>query len=1743
MLPHHLLFVPLRPPCKYILPRHKSSLIYALGLCALTGLSSKLSAQLIYQESFRYDTAAGWEFRQDSTSPGAHLTANAVPHSSDPENGTSTIDNLGNGWLRLATTTGNQSNAVALDTSFAAKGATITVAFDFAFWKPGTAPADGITAFFWDASKEFTAGAYGGSLGYANGHDLDGIPGGYVGVGLDVYGNYSNPTEGRNGGAGFIPGQVAVRGPGNGQDGYEFLAGTGSGGIDSLTDIFGANFRMDFINSDRRPDQDAEQYRRFEMTLDENNVLTVRMQNGYYGEMVELFSIVIPGERPDQLRFGFAGSTGDLVEVYEIRNLEIRVQGGLNAYYWDNEANNTLWNSGLNWDQDAVPTAHSHVYMTDRFPGTQTPQTVNVNEAVTLNSITFNGATAYNLIGANTINMDTDGHGTSYINVLASPHGDADHTINVNITLHNDLHVQNLVSKTLTLNGNLSTGSHALNFGTASGGVIQMSGVLSGSGNVAVNGYGTTVFSGNNTYTGATTVKSGILQIAHSNALGSTASGTTVQSGGTLALAGGHSFAAEALSLSGFGSNGQGALFNQQGNNTWNGNITLASNAAIGAASGSAMTVAGNISGGTAGYDLSLRPQENATITVSGVVSDTMSSGTILSHDGAGKTVLTNANTYTGATIINRGILQANANGALGSNTPQVVVNSGGTLALGGSNFNYSSKPLVLNGYGADGYAAFWNAENNHTWNGSITLGSDASIGAASGILTLQNGISTGNGHDLHIVGNGVVQLGSNINTVGNVFIDSGTLRTSAANQIGDSSTVTVANGATYDTRAGADTIGALAGGGTVQLSTTSSSAHLTFGGNNTDTTFSGTITGTSGLTKTGTGTTTFSGNNTFTGRLQINSGTVALGANNVFANNMGLTLNGGTFATNGYSDTLGQLTRSAASTLDFSAIPGSILSFSSMTGSATLTVENWIGSLSGGGDSQFLVTSSGAPSNLGNINFLGWGTGAVLVGSSGNYEIVPSLSGFSEWSAGHASQKNRWDLAQNWVGGIPNASGAKALIADLDANLNGRTISLNGNRTVGTLVIANTNGAAFTIANNTLTFNNGGSQAFLTLIGDSAPTISSNITLSSNTLISQNSTSTNGLTLSGATIQLNGNSLSITGKGNTTISGRVRGNGNIQKDGEGVLLLTASNNDYSGGTTLRNGTIQIGSAQALGSGAFNINGGIVQAYGANRSIGNAYNINNSYTVSGSNDLTFSGTGTVNSGNHRVTIEGITYTLSGSVGGSGGLIVDGNGTLVFSGVNKTFSGGLTIDGGTVSATRSGNITLGALDSNNNVAGTGSITVNSGGTFNLTQSGNNAITLRGGSSLTNNGGTINITSTGNNENRDFFIGTGAANTGHLISTGGITHISVGDDIRLRANSSISVSGGTVNLAPADAFYTEGTSNNSARIDVSESGTLNIDISGTRSDNNQITIGQYDALTVSGQNAQANFIGQSNSTVNLNGHITLADQGTLTVQNGNTSLSSTAIFDGGTASDKGTLVLNNSNLTISNATFIANAPNVTFELSAGQSRTLNGATANTNIENLGTLTVNGAGNSTLTFGSNVNNVQAQNIVINGGTLMLSASNQIENDTPMELAGGTWNTAGHSEVLGTLTLSANSYLDLASGASVIHFADSSSQTWDDNSVLIIQNWSGSQSGGGTDQVIFGNNNQSLSSSQLGKIYFHNPLGFDPGYYAAMILANGEIVPVPEPSTWLAGGALLSLILWFERKRFASWMKQWKR
>ncbi len=171
---------------------------------------------------------------------GSCLTAGPVSGTTSIPNCASPPDSNGSGALRLTTNAGDAVGAAFYQTSLpTSEGLDVnleTYQFD------GTG-ADGIVfslaaANPADPMPPATTGPLGGNLGYAaasGGSGAAGMPYGYLGIGLDVYGNYENtPLAGGSGctipsplvANKAYPESVTARGPGNGTVGYCILGTT-----------------------------------------------------------------------------------------------------------------------------------------------------------------------------------------------------------------------------------------------------------------------------------------------------------------------------------------------------------------------------------------------------------------------------------------------------------------------------------------------------------------------------------------------------------------------------------------------------------------------------------------------------------------------------------------------------------------------------------------------------------------------------------------------------------------------------------------------------------------------------------------------------------------------------------------------------------------------------------------------------------------------------------------------------------------------------------------------------------------------------------------------------------------------------------------------------------------------------------------------------------------------------------------------------------------------------------------------------------------------------------------------------------------------------------------------------------------------------------------------------------------------------------------------------------------------------
>jgi autotransporter-associated beta strand protein len=311
---------------------------------------------------------------------------------------------------------------------------------------------------------------------------------------------------------------------------------------------------------------------------------------------------------------------------------------------------------------------------------------------------------------------------------------------------------------------------------------------------------GTLVLASANTYGGKTEIIQGALQVQHALALGGTANGTDVSNGAQIQmqtpLAGQPVVVSgEALTLSGTGIFGTGAILNTGGDNVWRGPITLESTPGIPAPPPA-----------TPPNHVAFGANANSSLTVNAVINE---NGGSFGFDkvGLGKVILQGADTYSGVTTVYAGVLNIQNAGALGTTGGGTVVITGAALELQdplGGGISFAAEPLTINGPGAGAapLGALRNVQGNNTWSGTVTLATNSAIGAdAASQLTVAgvNRVGSAAAVTLTKVGPGaLVFAGDNANLLGPTQINSGVLQIQSAHGLGPvgSQPTTVASGA-----------------------------------------------------------------------------------------------------------------------------------------------------------------------------------------------------------------------------------------------------------------------------------------------------------------------------------------------------------------------------------------------------------------------------------------------------------------------------------------------------------------------------------------------------------------------------------------------------------------------------------------------------------------------------------------------------------------------------------------------------------------------------------------------------------------------------------------------------------------------------------------------------------------------------------------------------------------------------------
>lgn len=943
---------------------------------------------------------------------------------------------------------------------------------------------------------------------------------------------------------------------------------------------------------------------------------------------------------------------------------------------------------------------------------------------------------------------------------------------------------------TLTKSVTLTSGNPDAGSPTTS----TISGVISGNYGLTfvdgTNPIGAIVLSGANTYTGNTTLQSGTLTLANSLALQNS---TLDYQGGTLDFG--------SLTSATFGGlNGNQALA-----------LTNGSSAAV------ALTVGGN----------------NASTTYSAAISGAGS----LTKTGTGTLALTGANTYTGGTTISGGTLQIGSGGTAGSITGNITddaavvfnrsdaVNYTSVISGSGSLTQAGAGTLTLSGANTYSGGTTLNA-------GSIAIASASALG--SGGLTFGGGtlantaaVSLSSGVTLNSGGGTLATTGGDLALSG-VISGSGALTKSGSGTL----TLTGANTYTSTTTISGGTLQIGNGGtsGTITGNVVDNSA-LVFNRSD-DLSYSGVVSGSGTLTKSGAGALYLYSTSTYTGGTTLNAGILGLGADNALGTGA-LTINGGNLRAANAGRTL---TNAVVLNGDFT-----LGRSTNLAGAITLTKD-------------ITITSANPDTDAGPI-FTSTLSGVI----SGNYGLT-----FTE----DTNPSGKIVLSgNNTYTGTTTLSAGTLQIGSGDT-----TGSVAGNIVDnGTLIFNRSDAVTYGGAiSGTGSVTQAGSST-LTLSGDSSYT--GGTTISSGTLQVGNGGTTGSIT--GNTVD---NGALVFNRSDTlAYSGLISGSGTLTQSGSGTLTL-GSANAYTGGTTLNAGTLGLGNDSALGTGTLTINGGTLRATGSARTLTNAVIVDGDFTLGRSTNLagsiTLTKNVTITSANPD-TSAATTSTLSGVISGNYGLaFADGTnptGAIVLAGAN-TYTGNTQLQSGTLTLANSLALQNSTFDFQGGTLGFGSLTTATFGGLNGTQ----AFALANASSAA-----VALTVGGNSAS--------TADSGALSGSGSLTKIGSGTLMLSGANTytgGTTISAGTLQIGNGSSSGSiAGNIVDNAALVFNRSGTLSYGgiISGTGT----LTKTGSGTLTLTGANTYTGATTVSGGTLALaGGDNRLATTSTLYLTGGGT-----------------------------------------------------------------------------------------------------------------------------------------------------------------------------------------------------------------------------------------------------------------
>ncbi len=485
-------------------------------------------------------------------------------------------------------------------------------------------------------------------------------------------------------------------------------------------------------------------------------------------------------------------------------------------------------------------------------------------------------------------------------------------------------------------------------------------------------------------------------------------------------------------------------------------------------------------------------------------------------------------------------------------------------------------------------------------------------------------------------------------------------------------------------------------------------------------------VDGTSGLTKTGSGTLTLATSNTFTGGVTISAGTLGISADNNLGNaSNSISLNSGTLS----------VTETFSSARNVSLASGVTSSLSVASGK-TLTLS---GVISGGGSSHsfrkegagtLLLSGTNTYSASGNLYV---NAGTVMLGSN---DALPSGSQLAGSASGTVDLNGfNPTLSIFSPGSIINSSGTQSTLS-VTGNVGFNTSTVvSGNVAInyaGTGVLELASAQTYT---GPTTISSGSIMISVSnrLPDTTAMTISSGGTF----VFNGNLNETIGSLAGAGAVTLGGGTLTVGGDNTSTgYSGTITGTGTLTKTGTGTFNVTSAS-VFGGSTVVSGGTLQstltnmptsVANSATVSFGAV-INGG---TYSGTISGGGAI------TMGGVTGLGALPAGTLNgdfTGSGSIFIRNMGLTLTGSTGRiSGSSTIDvARGSLSITNSSTNSSNRLG-DSATV-LLRGSNLTLLGNPSADSTETMGAIVLNSGGMNHLTLTSANQTSAAFGASLT------------------------------------------------------------------------------------------------------------------------------------------------------------------------------------------------------------------------------------------------------------------------------------------------------------------------------------------------------------------------------------------------------------------------